>query len=83
MVREILEELELNVTTGEEIGKWIFDHGDVVVRLHVVECFIESGDMVLHVHDKVKWCETSDEVNWLGPDKDIADSISARLLHHQ
>ena len=47
------------------------------------ECFIESGDMVLHVHDKVKWCETSDEVNWLGPDKDIADSISARLLHHQ
>ena len=83
LVREILEELELNVTTGEEIGKWIFDHGDVVVRLHVVECFIESGDMVLHVHDKVKWCETSDEVNWLGPDKDIADSISARLLHHQ
>ena len=83
LVREILEELELNVTTGEEIGKWIFDHGDVVVRLHVVECFIEGGDMVLHVHDKVKWCETSDEVNWLGPDKDIADSISARLLHHQ
>ena len=41
-----------------------------------------SGDMVLHVHDKVKWCETSNEVNWLGPDKDIADSISARLLHH-
>ena len=52
LVREIQEELELLVSTGELIGKWIFDHGDVVVRLHVMECFLESGDMKLHVHDR-------------------------------
>lgn len=84
LVREIQEELELLVSTGELIGKWIFDHGDVVVRLHVMECFVEGGDMKLHVHDQVKWCSGPDEVNWLGPDRDIAQAISARLPHsHQ
>ena len=82
LVREIKEELELDVTTGEMIGEWIFDHGDVVVRLHVMECFISSGEMKLHVHDKTKWCEGPDEVDWLGPDRDIAEAISARLMHH-
>jgi len=83
LVREIQEELELNVSTGEMIGQWIFDHGDVVVRLHVMECFILSGEMKLHVHDQIKWCEGPNEVNWLGPDQDIAEAISARLPHHR
>ncbi len=84
LIREIYEELELEVSTGEMIGKWIFDHGDVVVRLHVMECFVEGGEMKLHVHDKIKWCLGPDEVNWLGPDRDIAEAISARLqTHHQ
>ena len=77
--REIFEELELVVETGELIGKWIYDHGDIVVRLHVVECFIVSGEINLHVHDKLKWCDGPDEVDWLGPDRDIAKAISARL----
>jgi len=83
LIREINEELELNISTGEMIGKWIFDHGDVVVRLHVMECFVESGTIKLHVHDKIKWCDGPDEVNWLGPDRDIAEAISARLQHHR
>ena len=84
LVREISEELELDVITGESIGEWIFDHGDVVVRLHVMECFVTGGTMKLHVHDKVQWCEGPDEVDWLGPDRDIAAAISAKLrLHRQ
>ncbi len=84
LVREISEELELDVSTGESIGEWIFDHGDVVVRLHVMECFVNGGIMKLHVHDRVHWCEGPDEVDWLGPDRDIAAAISARLqLHRQ
>ena len=31
LVREIKEELELDVEVGQSIGTWIFDHGDVVV----------------------------------------------------
>ncbi len=82
LIREIKEELELDVITGEMIGEWIFDHGEIVVRLHVMECFITSGDMKLHVHDETKWCDGPDEVDWLGPDRDIAEAISARLKHH-
>lgn len=78
LIREIMEELELEVEIGDRIGTWIFDHGDVVVRLHVMECRIISGDMKLHVHDKVVWCEGPDEVEWLGPDQEIAEAISAR-----
>ena len=78
LIREIMEELELEVEIGDSIGIWIFDHGDVVVRLHVMECRILSGDMKLHVHDKVVWCEGPDEVEWLGPDQEIAEAISAR-----
>ena len=84
LVREIREELELDISTGEPIGEWIFDHGDVVVRLHVMECFVNGGTMKLHVHDRVQWCDGPDEVDWLGPDRDIAAAISARLqLHRQ
>ena len=82
LIREIKEELELDVYTGEPIGEWIFDHGDVVVRLHVLECFVKSGRIELHVHDQVKWCDGPDEVDWLGPDREIAEAISARLQHH-
>jgi 8-oxo-dGTP diphosphatase len=78
LIREIMEELELEVEIGDSIGVWIFDHGDVVVRLHVMECRILSGDMKLHVHDKVVWCDGPDEVEWLGPDQEIAEAISAR-----
>ena len=78
LVREIKEELELDVEGGQSIGTWIFDHGDVVVRLHVMICNIVSGNMVLHVHDKVQWCVGPDEVDWLGPDREIAEAISAR-----
>tara|TARA_B110001452_G_scaffold264043_3_gene266398 strand:- start:551 stop:1474 length:924 start_codon:yes stop_codon:yes gene_type:complete len=78
LVREIKEELELDVEIGKEIGIWIFDHGDVVVRLHVMICNIIQGEMKLHVHDKVHWCLGPDEVEWLGPDRDIAEAISAR-----
>lgn len=78
LVREIREELELEVEVGNKIGTWIFDHDDVVVRLHVLICRIVSGDMVLHVHDKFRWCTGPDEVEWLGPDREIAEAISAR-----
>jgi 8-oxo-dGTP diphosphatase len=78
LVREIKEELELDVEIGDRIGTWIFDHGDVVVRLHVLVCKIISGEMVLHVHDKVQWCDGPNEVEWLGPDLEIAEAISAR-----
>ncbi len=78
LVREIKEELELDVEIGPSVGTWIFDHGDVVVRLHVMICNIISGEMVLHVHDKVQWCSGPDEVDWLGPDREIAEAISAR-----
>ena len=83
LVREIAEELELEVVVGDRIGTWIFDHGDVVVRLHVMECTIISGEMKLHVHDKIRWCEGPNEVEWLGPDLEIAQAISARqkILH--
>ena len=83
LIREIKEELDLDIKTGEKVGEWIFDHGDVVVRLHVMECFVSGGKMKLHVHDKVEWCDGPDEVNWLGPDRDIAEAISARLKHHR
>ncbi len=78
LIREIMEELELEVEIGDSIGVWIFDHGDVVVRLHVMECRILSGEMKLHVHDKVVWCDGPNEVEWLGPDQEIAEAISAR-----
>jgi len=79
LIREIKEELDLDVTVHEDVGKWIFDHDDVVVRLHVMICRIVSGDLKLSVHDEFKWCDNSNQVNWLGPDKEIADAISAML----
>ena len=77
--REIREELELEVEVGEEVGNWIYDHGDVVVRLHVRRCTIISGEMKLNNHDKVQWCTKDDEVDWLGPDQEIASAIIGHI----
>ena len=76
--REIMEELELEVEVKDNIGTWIFDHDDVVVRLHVYECRIIGGEIKLHVHDQIRWCVGPDEIPWLGPDYEIAAAISAK-----
>ena len=40
--------------------------------------------MKMRVHDRFQWCDNPNEVDWLGPDKDIASAISAMLPHlHQ
>ena len=57
LIREIKEELELDVTTGEMIGKWIFDHGDVVVRLHVMGASFPAGrcNYTYTINAVVRW----------------------------
>ena len=82
LIREIKEELDLEISVHDEIGIWIFDHGDVVVRLHVYLCNIISGEIILTVHDKIRWCTDAYEVPWLGPDQEIAEAISAKSQIH-
>lgn len=83
VVREFSEELEITVNSRGYIGTWWNDFVHLQVRLLVVwveqEC---SNKINLTVHDKMIWCNPKSlpDLDWLGPDAEIANHVSDLLL---
>ena len=79
LYREILEELSLEVNVADYLGIWLSKLGDRTIRLHVHYCNPISGTINLSVHDKMLWCDTREDLPWLGPNGEIADKITQVL----
>ena len=77
--REISEELSLDVDVRDFIGTWLSKLGERNIRLHVHYCNPISGSINLSVHDKILWCDTREDLAWLGPNGEIADKITQVL----
>lgn len=77
--REILEELSLEVNVADRLGIWLSKLGDRTIRLHVHYCNPVSGTINLSVHDKMLWCDTREDLAWLGSNGEIADKITQVL----
>ena len=79
VVREFSEELEISVYSRGYIGTWWNDFGHLQVRLLVVwvgqTC---QNEVKLSVHDALVWCDPNNlpELDWLGPDEEIAHHVS-------
>ncbi|MFW6214575.1 MAG: NUDIX domain-containing protein [Alkalispirochaetaceae bacterium] len=67
--REFLEELEMRIRAGEEIGSVPFEHRGVAYQLVALTVTMEGEPQLLHVHEEVGWF-TEEEVVAL----DLADS---------
>ena len=82
VVREFSEELDISVYSRGYIGTWWNDFGHLQVRLLVVWVSQTCQNSVkLSVHDELVWCDPNKlpELDWLGPDEEIAHHVSEIL----
>lgn len=79
--REIMEELETEITVGELIDTIEYDYPTFHLSMDCFWAEIVSGDLVLKEHEAAKWLtkEKLDSVDWLPADVTLIDKIKAAI----
>lgn len=79
--REIMEELETEITVGELIDTIEYDYPTFHLSMDCFWAEIVSGDLVLKEHEAAKWLtkEELDSVDWLPADITLIDKIKAAI----
>ena len=79
--REIMEELETEITVGELIDTIEYDYPTFHLSMDCFWAEIVSGDLVLTEHAAAKWLtkEELDSVEWLPADVTLIDKIMAAI----
>lgn len=79
--REIMEELETEITVGELIDTIEYDYPTFHLSMDCFWAEIVSGDLVLKEHEAAKWLtkEKLDSVDWLPADVTLIDKIKASI----
>lgn len=77
LVREILEELETEISVGELIDTIEYDYPTFHLSMDCFWAEIVSGDLVLTEHEAAKWLakDELDSVEWLPADIRLIDKI--------
>ena len=75
--REILEELETEITVGELIDTIEYDYPTFHLSMDCFWAEIVSGDLVLTEHEAAKWLtkDELDSVEWLPADVEVVGKI--------
>ena len=68
--REILEELDTEISVGELIDTIEYDYPTFHLSMDCFWCEVVKGDLVLKEHEAARWLdeESLDEVEWLPAD---------------
>ncbi len=79
--REIMEELDTEITVGELIDTIEYDYPTFHLSMDCFWAEIVSGDLVLKEHEAAKWLtkEELDSVEWLPADVTLIDIICKSL----
>lgn len=77
LIREIKEELEINISVGEFIITIEYDYPDFHLIMHAYKAYIINGNINLSVHSDIKWInnETSKGIEWVPADINIVNKI--------
>ena len=75
--REIMEELDTEISVGELIDTVEYDYPTFHLSMDCFRCEIVKGDLVLKEHEDAKWLtkEHIDNVEWLPADVKVADKV--------
>lgn len=81
LIREIQEELGVNVEVGELICTTEYDYPSFHLTMHCFLCGIASGEIELREHKSARWLtkETLNEVEWLPADLEVIEKIKNNL----
>ena len=82
LVREIREELEIEIAVGELVDTIEYDYPTFHLSMDCFWAEIVSGDFVLTEHAAVKWLKKDelDSVEWLPADITLVDTIKTAIL---
>lgn len=81
LVREIKEELEVEIKVEDLIDTIEYDYPTFHLSMDCFWAQITSGDLVLKEHDAAKWLtkETLDSVEWLPADITLIETIYKQI----
>ena len=79
--REIMEELDTEISVGELINTVEYDYPTFHLSMDCFWCEIVKGDLVLKEHEAAKWVtkEQLNSVEWLPEDIKLVENISTKL----
>ena len=79
--REIMEELDTEISVGELIDTVEYDYPTFHLSLDCFWCEIVKGDLVLKEHEDARWLtkEQLNLVEWLPADIKLIENISTKL----
>lgn len=77
LVREIKEELNVEIEVGELLDVVEYDYPNFHLSMDCFICKIKSGELVLNEHEAAKWLtkETLDSVEWLPADLGLIEKL--------
>ena len=80
LIRELEEELGIQVETGAALTPVIWDYGRGPICLHPLLCHIRSGAPHPHEHSEIRWCGADElgTLDWAEADVPILAEWRAR-----
>lgn len=81
LIREIKEELDVDISVGEMIKTIEYDYPEFHLSMDCFLCELISGEIELKEHEDAKWLDKSnvDSVDWLPADKGLIKQIKGEL----
>lgn len=79
--REILEELETEISVESKLGTVEYDYPDFHLVMDCFVCSVVTGELKLLEHEDAKWLDSDSlmSVNWLPADVLILDKVKEIL----
>lgn len=77
LVREIKEELGVDISVGKMIKTIEYDYPEFHLSMDCFWCELVSGEIELKEHEDAKWLDKNniDSVDWLPADLDLINSL--------
>lgn len=81
LIREIREELDTEISVGEEIDCIEYDYPTFHLSMNCFWAEVVSGDLILKEHEAARWLtkEELDDVDWLPADLELIEKIKAKM----
>ena len=84
VVREVSEELNLEIAVGRSLPSVSHDYPDFSVTLYPFICAMVSGEITLHEHKALLWLSSHElwSLDWVAADFPIISAYCDRLKRH-
>jgi len=77
IIREIQEELEMNIEIVEELGKFVHSYSEFVLNMTCFKCKTLNPNFKMNVHKDFRWLELKEltSLDWAPGDRPVVDKL--------